>query len=776
MASVQGVQGGYSARPITAALSIKGPWTLSAPGLSSAAILVLYTAAIFCGATLLFLVQPMFARMVLPTLGGSPSVWNTAMVFYQAVLLAGYAYAHSTTAKLGVRRQAILHLALLALPLLTLPIRVPADWSPPTAGNPSPWLLGVLSISVGLPFFVVSATSPVIQKWFAATGHRSGKDPYFLYAASNVGSMLALIAYPLLAEPLMGLTSQSWVWTAGYGLYALLVGGCAVTLWRSAPARLESVVSLAAAAAVETVGSITASRRLRWVALAFIPSSLMLGVTTYLSTNIAAIPLLWVIPLALYLLTFILVFAGRPVVSHRLMLRAMPIFLLALVAMMVMGLSGPLRVLLPLNLVVFFIASMVCHGELAHDRPAPSHLTEFYLWLSVGGVLGGAFNALAAPLLFSSILEYPLTLAAACLLVPALKPGPSTRRQRLLDFALPVALALVMVAIVVIARFAGARATPIVMGALVCPPAFVCFSFRRRPIRFGLGIAGLVLAGLLLPGVGGDQLHAERTFFGTHRIFRAPDDAPTGPATLLAHGTITHGMQSLDPARRLEPLMYYHRTGPVGQLFTSLAERGERRPVAVVGLGAGALACYGAPGQAFTFHEIDPAVERIARDPRYFTYLRDCPPAAEVVLGDARLTLASAPSGAHGVIVLDAYSADAIPTHLLTREAFAIYLAKLAPGGVLAFHISNLYFDLEPVISALAQDAGLTALIQKDRTATEEAALAGKSPSHWMILARSPADLAAFAADERWSPAMDARGHTPWTDDLSSPLPYLKRP
>ena len=734
-------------------------------------MLLVYALTIGVSATLLFLVQPMFARMVLPMLGGTPAVWNTAMLFYQAMLLLGYIYAHLATRRLGVRRQALLHLALLLVPLLVLPIGAPEGWVPPTAANPIPWLLSLLFVSVGLPFFAISATSPMLQQWFAGSGHRGAADPYFLYAASNLGSMLALLSYPTLLEPMLSLPDQSRLWTAGYALLIALMAASAALLWRTTPAAASAMPRVPAEREV-AARPVTGRRRLRWIMLALVPSGLMLNVTTYLSTDIAAIPLLWVVPLALYLLTFILVFASRPLLPHRLMVRAMPIVLLPLLIAMMAGATQPATLVVPLHLLVFFVITMVCHGELAHDRPATRHLTEFYLSMSLGGVLGGALNALVAPLVFDGVWEYPLTLVLACLMMPREAAPGSSRRQRLLDLLLPLGLFVLSAALVMGGQSSGRFAGPLGTGLMFGLPALLCFPFSRRPLRFGLGVAGVLLASTLYLGWQGRVLYAERSFFGISRVALGTGE---GYHLLVSGGTI-HGMQSLDPARRREPLTYYYPTGPLGQLFAERARQPgwAKQPIAGIGLGAGSVACYTAPGQPLTFYEIDPVVERIARDERYFTFLRDCAPRTEVVLGDARLTLAGAPEGRYSLLILDAYSSDAIPVHLITREALALYLEKLAPGGLLAFHISNRHLDLEPVLGNLAQDAGLAALFQHDVRLTVEEGERGKTGSQWLVMARDAEDFGALAADKRWQPARVDPAAGVWTDSFSSILSVFK--
>jgi hypothetical protein len=522
-------------------------------------LLAIYALTMLVSATLLFFVQPMFARMVLPLLGGSPGVWNTTVVFYQAVLLGGYCYAHAATARLGVRRQAGLHVLLLLLPLLALPIAVPAGWIPPTGETPIPWLLALLTIAVGLPFFVVSTSSPMLQRWFVSSGHPAAPDPYFLYAASNVGSMLALLSYPVLVEPSLRLTEQSWLWAAGYGLLGGLTALCVLTVWRSP-------LTKAAPAIVSTTVADAPSgrRRLRWVMLAFVPSSLMLSVTTYLTTNIAPIPLLWVVPLALYLLTFILVFAGRQILPDRLLIRAMPIAILLLAIIMIVQASQPISLPIALNLATFFIVAMVCHGAIARDRPDSRHLTEFYIWMSVGGVLGGLLNALAAPVLFSGVAEYPIVLVLACLLMPSITP-PLAPGRRWLDFGLALGLAALTAGLIFGTAALGLRSGPLGIALTFGPPVLLCFGFSRRPLRFGLGLAGLFLASMLYSSDQASVIHAERSFFGIHRVLADPGDR----FHMIVHGGTVHGLQSTEPARRREPLAYYQRSGPIGQVFAS---------------------------------------------------------------------------------------------------------------------------------------------------------------------------------------------------------------
>ncbi|MBI4355428.1 MAG: fused MFS/spermidine synthase [Candidatus Omnitrophica bacterium] len=734
-------------------------------------MVALFSLTLFTSAWLLFMVQLMFAKMALPLLGGTPAVWNTCVVFFQAALLAGYGYAHATTAGLGLRRQSRLHLVLVLIPLAFLPLRVPAGWAPPVQTNPIPWLLGLMTLTVGVPFFVVSSSAPMLQRWFTGTGHPASGDPYFLYAASNLGSLSALLAYPVLVEPYLRLADQSRLWAAGYSCLIVLMSVCAFLVWRSGAAIRRPGSSSASAAApvagsIEHAGGPTVSRRLWWVLLSFVPSSYMLGVTTHISTDVAAIPLLWVVPLALYLLTFIIVFARRPPVPHRWMVRWLPLIVLPLAVMMVTKVTKPMWGMILLHLATFFVAAMVCHGELAQERPQPRHLTEYYLYMSLGGVLGGVFNALVAPLVFNTVLEYPLAIVLACLLRPSTIVGQPRPRSHWLDVALPLALGALVAGLVLHLKFFGAKPRWLWLGLLCVPTTFICYSFRYRPIRFGLGLGAFLMVGMFLTADWERALHVERSFFGVYRVMFTRK--ASGAFYDLYHGTTLHGRQSLDPARRCEPLSYYHPTGPLGQIFAAFNETAKRPQVAVVGLGTGSTAGYAKPGQRWTFYEIDPAVERLARNPRYFTFLQDCAPDAHVVLGDARLSLLRASDRDYGLIIVDAFSSDAIPVHLITRQAVALYLRKLSPGGLLAFHISNRYLELQPVLGDLAAGAQLVCVAQLEKAVAQADWDQGKSSSQWVVMARRQGDLGPLASDARWERVTGRPGAEEWTDDFSN--------
>jgi hypothetical protein len=741
--------------------------------------LIVFTVSMFISAALLFLVEPMMAKMALPMLGGTPAVWNTCLVFFQAVLLAGYLYAFATTKWLKHRAQIALHVGLALTPFVVLPLHIPIGWEPPVEGTPVFWILGMLSVAVGLPFFLLSASTPILQRWFGDSGQKYSTDPYFLYAASNAGSLVGLLGYPLLLEPTLRLSVQCRLWSYGYALFVTMTVICAVLVWRP-----QDTVEKAPEAEEEVRDSRSLWRqRFRWIALAFVPSSLMLGVTTALTTDVPAIPLFWVLPLALYLLSFVLVFAKRQLISHTWLIRRLPLLILASLIPTVSKGELPMIALLLIYLLTLFAAAMVCHGELALSRPGVSRLTEYYLWISFGGVLGGIFNSLIAPMVFSTVLEFPIALILAALLRPAVdvKPAASPAEElaaKRKDWLLPLALGLCMVAVITGLAHFGFKPSRSLNILVFGYSMLWCMSFGKRPLRFAAGVTALVAASFLFAGPFGRVLHTERSFFGVLRVSNDSD----GKFRSLFHGVISHGMQSLNPANSREPLTYYTRSGPVGSILHAMQaktlydNRGDlRKPRwAVVGLGAGAMACYTQPGESLTYYEIDPSVSRIAENPRYFTFLEQCAPKAQIILGDARLKLRDAPDGSYDLLALDAFSGDSIPMHLMTREALALYLRKLAPGGILAFHISSLYLQIAPTLGALAKDAGLVCLFGDDTNITQAQIDAGKFPSKWVVMARSRADLGEIGTDPRWVPIPVPLGAKVWTDDYSNLLTIIK--
>ncbi|MDA2934861.1 fused MFS/spermidine synthase [Acidobacteria bacterium AH-259-D05] len=727
-------------------------------------VLVIFAATLFLSAALMFLVQPMFGKMVLPRLGGSPAVWNTEVAFCQGILLLGYLYAHLTARWFGIRRQALIHCFLIFLPLLLIPIGIPKGLVPPAVENPIPWLLSLLLTALGLPLFVVATNSPMLQNWFSNTQHPKAGDPYFLYAASNTGSLMGLLGYPVLVEPYLHLQDQGWIWGVGYGLLILLTLGCAITSWRSSTSSSQEPLVSREITPMSAGNSepVTTSRRIRWVLGAFVPSSLMLSVTTYLSINIAPVPLLWVIPLSIYLLTFILVFARRTVIPHRAMVRIFSVAILPLIIVIILQATQPIWLMIAIHLMAFFIIAMVCHGAVANDRPVTAHLTEFYLWVSFGGVMGGAFNAVLAPVLFPALAEYPLILVLSVLLLAWPLAGVHSP-WRWSDLAFPAGLGVLAAALIYTFETLHMAEGPLAQLMMFGIPTVICYSFSVQPLRFGLGLGALLLASSLYSAGEGTILHRQRNFFGVHRILLDPD----GGYHLLSHSGTLHGKQSLDASRRCEPLTYYHPTGPLGQVFTAFRDEATQWRVAAVGLGAGSIASYQLPGQRWTFYEVDPTVIQIAQNPSYFTYLSDCSPGAEVIPGDARLTLARESSHQFELIVLDAYSSDSIPIHLITREAIQLYLDKLTQKGLLLFHISNQYLDFRPVVANLAQDAGLVCFLRDDLILSQRERALGKEPSRWVVMSRNLENLAKLAVDPRWQ-RLTGTGGAVWTDSYSS--------
>lgn len=732
--------------------------------LRDGAPVALFATAIFVNAALLFTVEPMFSKMVLPLLGGTPAVWNTCMLFFQAMLLAGYAYAWAVSRWMGLRRQLQFHVGLLLVSLITIPIRVAPGWTPSAGGAPVPWLILLLTVSLGAPFLLLSSGAPLLQRWFSFTGHHAADNPYFLYAASNLGSLLALLAYPSLVEPNLRLVEQSRVWSSIYvGLILVIAGVGWVTSreWGIGNGETAAPVKRRSDLLEQGLAPPTLLTRTRWVLLSFAPSSLLLGVTTYLTTDIAPVPLLWVVPLAIYLLTFVIAFSRRQVIPRELMIALQTVAVLSLTVVLAIGAQRHVTSLAPIHLGAFFATALLCHTELARSRPSVEHLTEFYLWIAVGGLLGGIFNVLIAPNVFDSVLEYPIALVVACLLRPRLG-DPSRPWSLTLDILLPFTLG----AIVVWVTRHGYPEKLGERGGAIAASAFavLCLGFLHRPVRFGLGIAAVIVGTIIGRGRDETLLLTKRSFFGVYRV-RGYTNYHT-----LQNGTTTHGGQSLLPNLRREPLTYYHRGGPVGQMFTALMTDKPSRRVAVVGLGTGTIACYGRHGETWDYYEIDPVVVGIARNPRYFTYLRDCDPTIRIILGDARLSLRNAPDSAYDLILLDAFNSDAIPAHLITREALALYLRKLAPRGAIAFHISNRYLHLQPVLSELARDARVAGVVGGDLNITPAETAMNKFTSEWVVLARRATDVATLYVLPGWktlAPKSDVRL---WTDDFSDIL------
>lgn len=749
--------------------------------------------------------------MVLPRGGGSPQVWNTALVFFQVALLMGYLYAHFSVRWLGVRVQAVAHMVVLLLPFLVLPIALPD--TPPPEGNPqAPWILFLLTVAVGAPFFVLAAASPLLQRWLAATRHEDADDPYFLYAGSNTGSLVGLLAYPFLLEPLLPLSDQSRLWTVGYGVFVVLALACAAIVVLGGRASRKSGSPEALDAAAPPVGGgasppprpedpganpvdgapayapprddldPSAGDRLFWLAAAAVPSLLLMGVTQFLTSRTAPIPLLWVLPLAVYLLTFIAAFARRRVMEVAQVSRILSIIVVAMALVMLMRLSDPAWLITILHLAVLGAAGLLCHLRLVERRPAAGHLTEFYLYISLGGALGGAFGALVAPYVFNQIAEYPVAVILTCLFRVSMgetgetasdaprdqhaeRDGQRPARDRLLDFAGPALLAVYMLGGEAVVQAMGSVPDSVYVVLLVVLPTLVCFLFSPRPLRYALGVA--VLLGFATSGrvFRGDILMMDRTFFGVYRVSRDADNT----VNIFYHGPTAHGVQYLDPELSGEPLAYYHRSGPAGRVVTALAARPDKEAIALVGAGTGALTALAGAHQHVTLYEIDPVVMEIAQNPDFFTFLSDARASHESVIADARIALTRRRTDRYDLMVLDAFTSGSIPVHLMTREAVELYLERLRPGGLLLFHISNRHLDLQPILARHAAELGLVAFENIDVRDQENPHIFS---SRWVLMARSPADLA-YIPPAGWTPLAAPPDAPLWTDDFSNLVTVL---
>ncbi len=720
-----------------------------------------FVATILVGSFLLFMVQPMIARMALPRLGGAPNVWNSAMLVYQALLLAGYAYAHRIST-VPMPRQAQVHIALMVIFAISLPIalfRMP----PPEPGWEVLWVPALLMMTIGPIFFIISAQAPLMQRWFSA--NPAAGEPWALYAASNLGSFAGLMAYPLLLEPVLALEKQSLYWSLGYAVLVILVIVCARMRWN---ARFDWQVSEQADDA--PAEDITWSRIGLWLALSAIPSGLMLSTTTHLTTDIFAMPLLWVIPLGLYLLSFVFAFADNRQVAGVIALLAPITMLLAGGVAMVSTHSGNMTMAFASVLLLFMVAVSL-HARLYDLRPHAAQLTKFYLAMSVGGALGGAFTALAAPVLFDWVWEHPILVLAAALLMPL----PELLNWRRLEGIEPrverITLAVLFAAAVFLAGtlsdLASDKESSLVRVFLTLLMTGIGILLVGKRWMF---VTVLVMLMLAQGGAKTIQTSWEdkrtRSYFGIYTV-----DESHGTRRLV-HGTTLHGQQSLEPETKLAPTTYYGDTSGAG-IALEEAQRlyGEHSRVGVVGLGAGTLACRNKPGQTWTFFEIDPAVLAYSRDGT-FSYLSDCAPDSKVILGDARIELEALPASQFDVLIVDAFSSDAIPLHLLTEEAMDVYLRSLSEGGMAVIHISNRYIELEPVIAAIAKSHGLAARMRFDAPEDKPEL----SPSKWVALTRDPAKLEALAGASPDSPWQDlARpAPRPWTDDFASILPYIR--
>lgn len=714
---------------------------------------VLFSTTIFLSASLLFFVQPLFTKIVLPHVGGAPAVWTTAMLFFQTVLIGGYLYAHLISRHLPVRAQIVLHLTLWALALMFLPLAVSAGWSYDAEASTAGQTLLLFAAGVGLPFAVLSANAPLIQTWYARTGGYSADDPYFLYGASNLGSLIALLGFPLAAEPLFGATQIGWGWTIGFWTLGALL------LTSGLVARGHTAGTVKEVKEVKTQAAPSLTARLTWALIAFVPSSMMLAITTKITADIGSVPLIWVIPLALFLLTFVLVFTNRPIAS----LATLRLGYFVGLGVLAMVFSNLLSVHVTvwsavLTVAAFFLTALYAHALLYAQRPVAEHLTTFYVTMSVGGALGGFFNSIIAPNVFSELHEGAITVAIAAMLLLNVAARPSRS-------ALIAALALVAV-IAAKSTLIGAFGA-IVFGVI----AIALFLAVASTIRHSAQAHSWVIVGFVVAGQvfvhHGTPLLKDRSFFGTHKIVERDG------LRIYDNGTTTHGAQRIIDltAERPEPQLYYHHNGPMAQVLTS-TKADTSDTVGIVGLGIGALACYGQPHQNWHFYEIDALVSDIAHNSNHFTFMSRCAPDAPTHLGDARMVLAEQDGLSFDILVIDAYSSDSVPVHLTTVEAFEIYLDRLHDDGVLVFHISNRYYDISRPLGRLAEETGLEARIQNYTGNTAEDP--GDVRSLVVVMSRSEVGLGDLNSDPRWAP-LSSDGGRVWTDDFANVLQVLHR-
>ena len=744
--------------------------SLGLTGLRDHAIaLAMFATALFLSALLLFSVQPVFAKMVLPKLGGAPSVWAVSMVFFQAILLAGYAYAHALNRWCPKRTAPLFHLCLMGTAALALPFGLPAFAAEPPAGDAYLWLIGVLCAGVGLPFFAVSANAPLLQSWFARSGHPQASDPYFLYGASNLGSLIALLAYPLAFEPTMKLSAQAGAWTSGFLVLGVLIALCGLIVLPSAGEETKP------AAAATDATPITTADGLSWLWLAAVPSGLLVSFTSYVTTDIASAPFLWVIPLAVFLATFILVFRDKPLIPHHWMTWSQPLLIaMTLLGMTTIG-SGGWVMGACAGFMAFFVTTMVCHKTLYDQRPASRHLTAFYMWMSLGGVLGGVFAALIAPQIFNAIYEFPLLLLAGLVSTKGLAAAWAKARERQATVTMTgIGLGIILFAgtacvMGLISQGAGGKVAQIFIvacgGYLLLTRAM---PLRQAGVAVIMGMAILILPSAINSGF------AERSFFGVHRVVTTDK----GDMRLLLHGTTLHGAMRIKDAdgQLLSaplPATYYYAASPMARgLDAARRVTGKTAGglvVGSVGVGSGSMACHSRANEDWSFFDIDPVVVKIATNPKHFNFFSRCRPDARFVIGDARLTLGKAAPASFDYLIIDAFASDSIPVHLLTREAVELYLSRLSPEGILALHITNQHMDLDDVATTIARSLdGVGAVLVADAPVYHGLdALA----SNVMFLSRSKValgDVATWPGAQPITANAGRKTEAPWTDDYSN--------
>lgn len=720
----------------------------------------IYATTLFISAFLLFSVQPMVGKYLLPLMGGGPSVWNTAMLFFQLLLLGGYAYAHGTAHYLKPRHQYFLHIALFLIAALSLPLVLPSD-ADPTGSNPMLWQLKTMVLMAAAPFFILSSTAPLLQQWFAKTTHEKAHNPYFLYVASNIGSMLALLSYPVVIEPLLRLYDQSIAWSAGYavlGLMLIICGLASKFSKQDEPVVLEDEV-------------ITWKRRGLWLLLAFVPSSLMLGVTTYITTDLITVPLFWVIPLALYLLSFIIAFSEKPFLPLPLTRIIQGIFALFLLSLMIISKMMVVWNIAIIHLLFFFFTALLCHQEMAALKPKAKRLTEFFLIMSVGGALGGIFNSLLAPLLFKLPIEYFLVILLSLFCRYISDPGQrfSSTSLKNLNWKIAVIPALGIIA-------ACGNNTLMILSGFLLPVLLFSYMTHRWFFAFIY-----VFVAIFNPLISWESITKPitiaRNYYGVILVEDKKD------VRYMTHGVTVHGGQALDPNKKFEAFGYYNPFSGLADAFnTSYMKEAGHQEIGLLGLGTGSVACfYKGANRHFDYFEIDPNVIRIAEDPKYFTYLSDCGSKYDMHMGDGRLRIAATPEKHYNSILIDVFTSDNIPLHIITKEAVAMYFSKIKPDGVLIFHVSNRFFMLDKELGAIAQSLGKTAMFKKDpgrneTLSNEERSMTNfvNSANYYVVITDNKSvqkDL--LRIDPAWNVIEAPSNMKPWTDDYANILRAL---
>jgi hypothetical protein len=712
-----------------------------------------FSGAIFLSAALLFWVEPLFSKMVLPVLGGSSAVWSVAMVVFQGLMLAGYLYAHLLTRYLAIGHAVLIHATVLAVAALWLPIGIAAGFHLPPQDGLSLWLTALFLASIGLPFFALAANAPLLQAWFARS---NSENAYLLYRVSNLGSVLVLLAYPFVIEPSVGLAAQSRLWSIGYvGLVFAVIASGALVLRAPGSETLRPADMVRAA--------IVWRDRLYWAALGFVPSGLLIAVTAHIATDVASGPYIWIFPLALYLLSFVFAFSDKPLLSAKAMLALQPFTTGLLVILFLWGGNVNWMISLTGHLSAFFVAAMVCQTQLYRRRPAQEALTQFYVWLSLGGVLGGIFAALAAPHIFNTIFEYPLLVFAALLVRPNVWKTPPAAWLR--DCIFVVLLAGMLAAAV------SMTSATVFVAAVITLAAFMAFQ-GAAPARLLCLAAILFVVTSFYDPMQSVILHA-RSFYGAYKVA----DLPGGKFRVLYHGTTAHGGERIRDDKgnvihtKPEPLTYYYNGGPYDDGIQAVRRRagGTLGRAALIGLGIGSQSCASKPGEAWTFFELDPMDAAIARNPSLFRSISLCAAHVPIVIGDGRLTLRQARPG-FDLLVLDVFSSDSVPLHMLTREAFALYKSRLAEHGAIAVNISNKNMELANAVAASAGANGMVTAITLDRHQRDASRETLRFRAEIALVARNMDEMKALKLGPDWHILRPGANDPVWSDDYSNVL------